>query len=133
MKFICLGYFDEETFNAMSPAERDAQMDACMAYDEVLQSKGHVLGGEGLDSPRNAATLRHRNGKVIVTDGPFTETKEQIGGFILLEARDRDHAIELMIGHPGLRVGPWEIRAVFDMTELTAESSARRNKGQSAA
>ena len=133
MKFLCLGYFDEETFNAMSPAERDAQMDACLAYDEVLQSQGHVLGGEGLDSPRNTATLRHRNGKVVVTDGPFAETKEQIGGFILLEARDRDHAIELMKRHPGLGVGPWEIRAVFDMTELVAESSARRGKARPAA
>ena len=77
--------------------------------------------------------MRQRNGKVIVTDGPFTETKEQIGGFILLEARDRDHAIELMMGHPGLGVGPWEIRAVFDMSELIAESTARRSKAPSTA
>jgi hypothetical protein len=77
---------------------------------------------------RNTTTLRYRNGKVIVTDGPFTETKEQIGGFILLDAGDRNHAIELMTRHPALGVGPWEIRAVADLTELAAESSARRGK-----
>ena len=108
MKYICLGYMDERRWEAMSEDERNALMDACFAYDDKLREGGHFAGGEALQSPRNAATLRYRNGKVSVTDGPFAETKEQLGGILILEARDFDHAVQLMSNHPGIRVGPFE-------------------------
>ena len=130
MKFICLGYYDERAWEAMSESRRNALMDECFAYDDVLRKNGHFAGGEGLQSHRNAATLRWQNGKVTVTDGPFADTKEQIGGFLVLEARDLDHAIELMSRHPGVKSGPFEIRPVEDMTEIIRESERRRSAGK---
>ncbi|WP_404790387.1 YciI family protein [Altericista sp. CCNU0014] len=112
MKFICLGYMEESQWDEMPEQERTALMDECFAYDDELRRGGHFLGGEALQSARNAATLRYRRGKVAVTDGPYAETKEQLGGFLVLEARDLNHAIQLMSKHPGVRFGPFEIRPV---------------------
>ena len=111
MRFICLGYMDEAKYNEMSEAERTAAMEECFAYDDELRREGRFLGGEALQSVRNAATLRFRDGEVQITDGPFSETKEQLGGILILEARDLNHAVELMSKHPGVRFGPFEIRA----------------------
>ena len=126
MKFICLGYFDETQWEALSETERNAHVDACFAYDDLLRRKGHVAGGEALQSPRNATTLRYRNGRVAVVDGPFAETKEHLGGILILEAADAKEAIQLMSKHPGVKIGPFEIRAVEDMTPMLRESEARR-------
>jgi hypothetical protein len=71
-------------------------------------------------------TLRYTNGRVVVTDGPYAETKEQLGGIIILEARDLNHAVELISKHPGTKIGPWEIRPVADMSEIVRQSEARR-------
>jgi len=87
MKFICLGYLDETQWNQLSEVEQTALMEECFAYDDELQRGGHFIGGEALQSIQNAATLRYQNGKVVVTDGSCAETKEQIGGFLMLEAR----------------------------------------------
>jgi hypothetical protein len=136
MKFICLGYFDEKRWATLPEGERQALMDACFAYDDVLRQYGHFAGGEALESATDAATLRYRKDKVVVTDGPdgpFAETKEQLGGLLILEATDRKQAIELMSKHPGLRVGPFEIRAVEDMTPIIRESEARRPSTAAAA
>jgi len=111
MRFICLGYMDETKWDEMSEAERSVGMEECFAYDDELRREGRFLGGEALQSIRNAATLRFRDGKVEITDGPFSETKEQLGGILILEARDLNHAVELMSKHPGVRFGPFEIRA----------------------
>jgi hypothetical protein len=110
MKFVCLGYMDETKWDGMSEAERTALMEDCFAYDDELRRGGHFLGGEALQGIRNAATLRCRNGTVLVTDGPYAETKEQLGGILFLEARDLNHAIQLMSKHPGVRGGAFEIR-----------------------
>jgi len=132
MKFICLGYVDEKNFEKMSQSELTALVDECCTYDDVLRKNGHFLGGEALQSPRNAATLKWKNGKVLVTDGPFAETKEQLGGVLVLEARDLNHAIQLMSKHPGVKVGPWEIRPANDLTDMIRESERRRaNKKES--
>ena len=96
MKYICLGYIDEKKWDTMSESERNEFVDVCFTYDDVLKKNGHLVGGDALQGPRSAATLRYRNGKVSVTDGPFAETKEQLGGFMILEARDLDQAIQLM-------------------------------------
>lgn len=130
MKYICLGYMDEEIWETMSEAERNTFMDECFAYDEELKENGHFSGGEALQGAQNATTLRWRSGKVSVTDGPFAETKEQIGGIMVLEATDLNHAIRLLSKHPSLRLGrgggSWEIRPTTDLTAIIEESEKRR-------
>jgi hypothetical protein len=128
MKYICLGYIDEERWNAVPESERNKLMDECFAYDDVLRKNGHFAGGEALASARDTITLRWRNGKVTTTDGPFTETKEQIGGILVLEARDLNHAIQLMSKHPGVKVGPFEIRPADDLAAMLAQSERRRKE-----
>ena len=126
MKFMCLGYYDEKAWEALSESDRNTFMDDCLAYDDVLRAGGHMIGGEGLDSAQNAKTVRQRNGRPLVTDGPFSEAKEVLGGILVLEARDMDHAVELMSKHPGTKAGPFEIRGVVDMTEIIRQSALRR-------
>jgi hypothetical protein len=131
MKYICLGYIDEKKWENISESERNAMMDECFAYDDELRKNGHFAGGEALQSPRNAATLRFQNGKVSITDGPFAETKEQLGGILILEANDLNHAIQLMSKHPGVKAGPFEIRPAADLTAMVTESSERRRSTRS--
>jgi hypothetical protein len=108
----------------MPEIERTAFMEDCFAYDDELRRGGHFLGGEALRGIRNAATLRCRNGKVTVTDGPFAETKEHLGGILFLEARDLNHAIQLMSQHPGVRGGAFEIRPADE--QINALVAARK-------
>lgn len=129
MKFLCLGYYDEKKWESMPESERDAFIDECFTYDDdVLRKGGHFVGGEPLESSQKSKTLRFENGKVVVTDGPYAETKEQIGGYAMLEARDMAHAVELMSKHPGVKAGPFEIRPVGDMNEMLRESEKRRKQ-----
>ncbi len=127
MKYICLGYIEEKKWETLPESERNTLMDECFAYDDELKKNGHFVGGEALQSAQNAITLRWRNGKAVVTDGPFAETKEQLGGLLVLEARDLNHAIQLMSKHPGVKAGPFEIRPAEDITAIVAESERRRN------
>ncbi len=111
MKYICLGYFDEKLWESMSEREQKTFVDDCFAYDSKLAKNGHMVGGEALQGSRTATTVRHRNGKLAITDGPFAETKEQLGGIMILEAGDLDQAIQLISNHPSThRGGSWEIR-----------------------
>jgi hypothetical protein len=126
MKYICLAYVGEEGWNAMTESQRNAALDEVFAYADELRANGHLLAAEGLQSARNAATLRVVNGKVSVTDGPYVETKEKIGGLYVLEARDLNHAIQLMSKHPVVRAGGVEIRGVVDMTPMVEASRERR-------
>jgi hypothetical protein len=123
MKFICLGYFNETAWNALPESERGSFMEQCFAYDDELRRGGHFLGGTALQSAQNAASLRYQNRQVVVTDGPYTETKEHLGGIVYLEARDLNHAIQLLSRHPGIRAGGFELRAVDE--EVTAQVAAR--------
>ena len=127
MKYICLGYMEEKKWETMSESERNAFVDGCFAYDDVLRKNGHFVGGEALQGPQNATTLRFQSGKVSVTDGPYAETKEQLGGILILEANDLNHAIQLMSQHPGVRGGPFEIRPAADLTDMIRESEKRRS------
>lgn len=132
MKYVCFGYFDENRWAKLPEPERRSIMERCVAYDEELKRSGHFAGGEVLQGARNAATLRFRDGAVTVTDGPFSETREQIGGILFLEARDLNDAIQIMSRHPGVRIGPFEIRAVEDLDKLLQTSEraeALRVKG----
>jgi hypothetical protein len=128
MKFICLGYIDANAFASLPETERHAMMDSCCAYDDELRAKGHFQGGEALQPPQTAMTLRYADGRVVVTDGPFAESREQLGGIMLLEARDMEHAVELIANHPGAKFGPWEIRPAADLSEMVRQSAARRRK-----
>jgi len=128
MKYVCLGYVEEKKWETMSESERNALIDECFAYDDVLRKNGHFVGGEALQSARNATTLRWKNGKVSITDGPYAETKEQLGGILLLEARDLNHAVQLMSKHPGVKAGPFEIRPAEDLSKMIRESEQRRTQ-----
>src|SRR5215471_3978361 len=88
MKYICLGYYDKAKFDGLPEAERNAMFDACFDYDDHLRANGHSAGGEALQGAETALTLRWKNGRVATTDGPYAETKEQLGGLGVLEARD---------------------------------------------
>jgi hypothetical protein len=128
MKFVCLGYIEPNKFEDMPETERNAFLDECFTYDDSLRNNGHFAGGEALQSAHTARTLRWKNGKVSVTDGPYAETKEFLGGILVLEARDLDHAVELISKHPGARVGPFEIRPAADLGGMIRESEQRRAK-----
>jgi hypothetical protein len=125
MKFICLGFLDETKWAEVPENEQKSFVEQCFTYDDELRRGGHFLGGEALQAARNAATLRYQNGQVVVTDGPYAETKEQLGGILFLEARDLNHAIQLMAKHPGVRAGAtvFEIRAADE--EMNALVAAR--------
>ncbi len=128
MKYVCLGFFDEAAFAQIPQADAQRMMEECFAYDDVLRRGGHFLGGEALDSARNAVTLRMKDGEVQVTDGPYVETKEMLGGILLLEARDLNHAIALLSKHPATRMKwrtTFEIRPANEaMNRLVSERSA---------
>jgi hypothetical protein len=134
MKFVVLGFVDEADFAARSEDQQAAWMEEGFAYDDELRRGGHILGGEALQSIRNAVTLRYRGGQLAVTDGPYAETKEQLGGILLLEARDLNHAIQLMSKHPGVRFGvAFEIRpANEEINALFKARNARFEIGQDA-
>ena len=122
MKFVCFGCIDESKLADFSESEMQGMIDDCLSYDAVLRAGGHYLGGEALKSPREAVTLRPKNGTVEVIDGPYAELKEMIGGILFLEARDLNHAIALMSKHPGVKHGPFEIRPVDEEFNALIES-----------
>ena len=105
MKYLCLAYYNEKAFNAMSRTEVEALVSQCPAYDEALRQSGHLVIQASLGSTRATTTVRPRNGKPLVTDGPFIETKEQVGGFFIIEARDLNEAIRVASKHPAANIG----------------------------
>jgi hypothetical protein len=122
MKFALLGYGSEPHWGAMSEREQRAMLDACFTYDIKLMEDGHLLdAGAALQSSRTGKILRWENGAVVVTDGPYAETKEQLGGVGVLEARDMAHAVEFMSKHPGLNYG-----ATFEIRPIDEGSLERR-------
>lgn len=123
MKYVCLGFIEEHKLESLPEEEAQRLMEECFAYDDDLRRGGHFLGGEALQGARNAVTLRSFNGEVTVTDGPYAETKEMLGGILLLEARDLNHAVALMSKHPGVKLGPFEIRPADE--EVNALIAAR--------
>lgn len=125
MKFVCMGFIEESKLATIPPEEARRMMEECFAYDDELRRGGNFLGGEALDSARKAVTLRMRDGNVAVTDGPYAETKEMLGGILFLEARDLEHAVSLMSKHPGVKMGPFEIRPADEtVNHLIAERNA---------
>jgi hypothetical protein len=131
MKYICLGYMEPGKFENMSESERNTVLDECFEYNDHLRANGHVAAEVPLQPPETAVTLYWKNGKVATTDGPYAETKEQLGGLLILEARDLNHAIRLISQHPGMKLGTNEIRPVVDLSEIIKESERRRRKDTS--
>jgi len=109
-------YFSEKNLDALSQREYDALVAEALAYDEVLRKSGHYVVSNALQSVKNATSLRIEAGKVSITDGPFAETKEQLGGYILIDAKDLDEAIQLASKIPSARLGCVELRPIKDLT-----------------
>ena len=129
MKYLFFGYYDKDEFEGMTEWERNAMFDACFEYDDHLRASGHWAGGEALQGPETALTLYRKNGNMATTDGPYAETKEQLGGILVLEARDMNHAVELIGQHPALTFGTiFEIRPAGDMSEIMKASEQRRRE-----
>lgn len=117
MKYLCLCYAEEAHLERMPQPELDALLNEQVACDETLRKSGHVVASEALEPVHTATTVRVRSGKLSVTDGPFAETKEQLGGFFLIEARDLNHAIRIAARFPSARTGSMEIRPVWAIRE----------------
>jgi hypothetical protein len=115
MKYLCLVYNEQKKLDAMSQSELDALIDEHLAYDEVLRKSGHFIVAEALQPVQAATTLRVRNGKVSITDGPFAETKGQLGGLFLINARDLNEAIQVASRCPSVRLGSMELRPVMEL------------------
>ena len=112
MKYLCLAYEEESTLNALSRGEWDVLRGETLSYLDELKRNGYVISAEALQSTRSAATVRVRGGKLSITDGPFSETKEQLGGFFLINARDLNEAIKLASKWPSARLGSIEVRPI---------------------
>jgi hypothetical protein len=110
--FLCLAYEEEAKLNALSPQEWESLRTATLAYVEELESRGHLIKTHALQSARTAVTVRVRQGRLSATDGPFAETKEQLGGFFLIEAADINEAIQLAASWPSARLGSIEVRPI---------------------
>jgi len=115
MKFLFMIYHDERVLEALPEQQMQALVDSALDYDEEIRRSGHYIVSNALQPARTARTLRVREGKVLVTDGPFAETREQLGGFFLVEARDLDEACEVASRFPPARLGTIEVRPVQEL------------------
>lgn len=116
MRYVCLVYVDEAKLDALPRSAFQALVDESLDYDEVLRRSGHYVASDALESVQTATTIRVRDGKTLTTDGPFAETKEQLGGFFLIEAKDLDDAIQVASRIPPARLGSIEVRPVMALS-----------------
>jgi hypothetical protein len=117
MKYLCLVYLDEKRMDELPDAD-------CVAYDTVIRKSGHCIASEALEPVHTATTVRARNGKLSITDGPFAETKEQLTGFYLIEAKDLDEAIQIAAKIPPARVGSIEVRPIRPIREMVGSQAS---------
>ena len=117
MKYLCLIYDEEKKVNGMSKTEADAFMGEYFAFTEGIKKSGQYVSGEALQPVQTATTVRVRDGKMATTDGPFAETKEQLGGFYLISANDLNEALQVASKIPSARVGSIEVRPVIDFSQ----------------
>lgn len=118
MKYLCLAYEAEETFTSMPHTDWEKLRDETLAYVDELQQSGHLIQTNALQSARTSKKVEVRQGKTMITDGPFAETKEQLGGFFLIEANDHDEAIQIAAKWPGARVGTIEVRPIEEALRI---------------
>ncbi|HEX5069227.1 MAG TPA: YciI family protein [Vicinamibacterales bacterium] len=112
MRYLCLIYDDESNWGTMPKEQADAMMGEYFAFTEGIKKSGHYIGGEALQPTPTATTVRVRNGKISSTDGPFAETKEQLGGYYLINAKDLNDAIQIASKIPSSRIGSIEVRPI---------------------
>jgi hypothetical protein len=117
MKYLCMVYVDEKALDAMTKRDYDALTDESLAYDEELRKSGHFIAAQALQPVQTATSIRIRNGELSATDGPFVETKEQLGGFVLIDARDLNEAIQLAAKIPPARLGGIEVRPIKELKQ----------------
>jgi hypothetical protein len=128
MKYLCLIYENEKNWETMPPAESESIMNEYFAFTGNIQQNGKYVAGEALQPTATATTVRVRNGKVSTTDGPFAETKEQLGGFYLIDATDLNDAIQVAAKIPSARLGAIEVRPVVDFSQ----EAGAREQGEAA-
>jgi hypothetical protein len=116
MRYLCLIYDEEKKLNGMAKDEADKFMGEYFAFTEGIKQSGHYIGGEALQPVQTATTVKVRNGKVSTTDGPFAETKEQLGGYYLINARDLNDAIQVASKIPSARIGTVEVRPIMEFS-----------------
>jgi hypothetical protein len=121
MKYLCLVYLDEKRLDELPDED-------CVAYDTAIRASGQCLASEALESVQTATTVRLRNGKVTITDGPFAETKEQLAGFYMIDARDLNDAIRIASGIPPARVGCIEVRPIRPIRDTVAAAQQNKSK-----
>jgi hypothetical protein len=126
MRYVCLIYDNERELGSMSKSDADAFMGAYGQFTESIKKSGHYVAGEALQPVRTATSLRSRSGKLSTTDGPFMETKEQLGGFYLIEARDLDEARQIAARIPSIKTGTIEVRPVVDFSKQQEPPRAGR-------
>jgi hypothetical protein len=126
MKYLCLVFVDESKLTALSPAAAQALDDDSLAYDRTLREHGHFVAAQALGPVSAGAVVRVRDGEIVVTDGPFAETHEQVGGFILIDARDLNEAIRLASRIPAIRMGAIEVRPIKELTASITNSEEAR-------
>jgi hypothetical protein len=119
MKYMCLIYYDEKNLDALSKKDFETLVDDALEYDEDLQQKGQSLARGALQSIQTATTIRIRDGKTSITDGPFVETKEQLGGIVVIEAADLNEAIQIASKLPPARLGGVEVRPIRELAKST--------------
>lgn len=124
MKYLCLVYLEEKKMDALSKRDSDVLVRDSLDFDQTLIASGHFIAAEALQGVDTATTIRKRDGRISTTDGPFAETKEQLGGFIMIEARDLNDAIEVASKIPMARVGSIEVRPIMEL-EMPAEEPGR--------
>ena len=117
MRYLCLIYEDEKNWGTMPKEQADAMMGEYFAFTEGIKKSGHYVGGEALQPTQSASTVRVRNGKVSTTDGPFAETKEQLGGYYLINAKDLNDAIQVASKIPSSRLGSIEVRPIMEFAQ----------------
>jgi hypothetical protein len=122
MKYLCLIYDEEKKLESMPKDESDKFMGEYFAFTDGIKKSGHYVAGEALQPVQTATTVRLRNGKISTTDGPFAETKEQLGGFYMIEARDLNDAIQVAAKIPSARLGSIEVRPVIDFSQAQPAS-----------
>jgi len=124
MRYLLLCCHEEKKLDSMSKSECDAIMEETMVYCEALKKSGHLLAVDQLEPIHTAKSVRARNGKLSVTDGPFAETKEQLGGYFLISARDLNEAIQVASKFPSVRFGTMEVRPVRDFPGSSSAAAA---------
>ena len=127
MKFLLLVYIDPELADALPAEKYDAEMRSCLEHADDLHLEGCLIESQQLEMPSTAKSVRVRNGRQTVHDGPFAETKELLGGFNLIEAADMDEAVRIAATFPWTKVGCIEVRPVHDMDEERRRVGARRS------